>query len=181
MLKPPPAGLRRAARARRSRARIWDERSIHRRRRPRARLAAALAKSPSLTRLFVAPGNPGCAARWPKTSRWRSTITRRSSISAARTRSASSSSAPRRRWSPGVADDLAAAGILCFGPSKAAARARRLEGLHQGFLPRVRHSDRRLSSLPRRGVGARLRPRPRARRSSSRPTASPPAKASSSP
>ena len=30
-------------------------------------LALAIAKSPKLTRLLVAPGNPGCAPQWPWT------------------------------------------------------------------------------------------------------------------
>ena len=54
----------------------------------------------------------------------------------------------------GLSDALAAAGIKHFGPSKAAAR--RLQGLHQGPLPRGRHSDRRLRPLQGCGVGEGL-------------------------
>ena len=44
----------------------------------------------------------------------------------------------------GIVDDLAAAGIKAFGPSKIGRAARRLQGLHQGYLQGQQHSDRRL-------------------------------------
>ena len=80
----------------------------------------------------------------------------------------------------GVVDDLAAAGHPLFRAEQGGGAARRLEGLRQGLLPRVRHSDRRLSSLLATRRRRSPTSAPRARRSSSRPTASPPAKGSSS-
>ena len=56
-------------------------------------------------------------------------ITKRSLPSASKSRLTSLLSARKRPWSPGIADDLRAAGISVFGPSKAAAR---LEG-SKGF------------------------------------------------
>ena len=74
-----------------------------------------------------------------------------------------------------------APGIKHFGPSQGGGAARRLEGLHQGSLPGVRHSDRAPTDASR----MRRRPRPISRgrgcRSSSRRTGSRPARASSSP
>ena len=55
--------------------------------------------------------------------------------------------------------------------------ARGLEGLHQGDLRRLRRADRRRPDLHRPGGGARLRRGAGRARSSSRPTASPPARA----
>ena len=121
-------------------------------------LAAALAKSPSLSRLFVAPGNPGCAA----CGRKRCAADRRSCgdrrfLSRARRR-------PRRRRPRGAAGRRRRrrsrrSGDPVLRAEQVGGAARRLERIRQGLLPRVRHSDRRLSSLRRRGVGARLRPR----------------------
>ena len=44
----------------------------------------------------------------------------------------------------GIVDDLEAAGIKAFGPSKAGGAARRVEGLHQGPLQGEQHPDRGL-------------------------------------
>ena len=41
----------------------------------------------------------------------------------------------------GLVDDLEAAGIKAFGPTKAAAQLEGLQGLHKGRLRRSRHSD----------------------------------------
>ena len=82
----------------------------------------------------------------------------------------------------GIVDDLEAAGIKAFGPMQGGRAARRLQGLHQGPLPAIRHPDRRLSSAsPRPAPAKAYVARAAARRSSSRPTGSPPARASSSP
>ena len=139
-------------------------------------LAWKLAASPLLTKLFAAPGNPGiaeeaecvaldiadhaavaafCRERGdrPRRGRARGAAGRRPGRRSARRRH------PRLR------------------PVASRGAARRLEGLHQGSLRPLRHSDRRLWALHRRA----RRPAPmsarRARRSSSRPTASPPARA----
>ena len=44
----------------------------------------------------------------------------------------------------GLVDDLEAAGIKTFGPTQVRRAAGRLEGLHQGLVPRQQHSDRGL-------------------------------------
>ena len=59
----------------------------------------------------------------------------------------------------GIVDDLEAAGFKTFGPSKAGGAARRLQGLHQGPVPRQQHPDRGLRALHRRRAGEGLCPR----------------------
>ena len=81
----------------------------------------------------------------------------------------------------GLADDLEAAGHQSVRAVARGGAARRLEGLHQGSLRRIRHSHRRLSPLRRCALRPRIMWRRRARRSWSRPTGWPPAKAWSSP
>ena len=44
----------------------------------------------------------------------------------------------------GIVDDLEAAGIKAFGPSRRRGTARRLQGLHQGPVPGELHTDRGL-------------------------------------
>ena len=53
----------------------------------------------------------------------------------------------------GIVDDLEAAGIKAFGPSRAAARLEGSKGFHQGSVPRKRHPHRRLRAFPRRRTG----------------------------
>jgi phosphoribosylamine---glycine ligase len=87
-------------------------------------LAIALAKSPLLETLFVAPGNPGMAL-----------IARRASLDISNHFAVADFCkanhvdlvvvGPEAQLVAGIADDLEAQGILVFGPSKAAAR---LEG-----------------------------------------------------
>ena len=92
-----------------------------------------------------------------------------------------SSSARRRRWSPAWPTPSAPAGIACFGPSRGGRAARGLQGVRQGGDGRGRGADRAARvPAPRR---ARSPPRSTrsARRTSSRTTASPPARASWSP
>ena len=55
----------------------------------------------------------------------------------------------------GLADDLAAARIKVFGPSKAAAQLEGSKGFTKDFCARVRHPDRRLRPLHGRRRGAR--------------------------
>ena len=87
-------------------------------------IAASLSRSPQLSKLFVAPGNPGCAAfggvDWDRRRRPR------------RSRSVLPANGvdlvvcgPEGPLVAGIADAVTGAGILCFGPSKAAAQ---LEG-----------------------------------------------------
>ena len=54
----------------------------------------------------------------------------------------------------GIVDDLAAAGIKAFGPSKQAAQLEGSKGFTKDALHRVRHSDRRLPALHRRADDA---------------------------
>ncbi len=68
---------------------------------------------------------------------------------------------PETPLAAGIVDDLTAHGIKAFGPSKTGGTAGGLQGIHQGALHGVRHSDRRLWPLRRCGRGAGLCPRPR--------------------
>ena len=88
---------------------------------------------------------------------------------------------PEQPLVDGLVDALEAAGIKAFGPSKAAARLEGSKGFTKDICAKYHIPDRRpIAALPNAN-----RPWPicakRARRSSSRPTASPPARASSSP
>ncbi len=96
-------------------------------------LALAVAKSPLLGKLYVAPGNPGCAAVGRKRRAGDTRFTARSSISVARARFGLVVVGPEAPLVAGVADDLEAAGILCFGPSKAAARLEGSKGFTKDF------------------------------------------------
>ncbi len=95
-------------------------------------LALAVAKSPLLGKLYVAPGNPGCAAvaecveldisdHGAVAKFCRSRAIRLVVVG------------PEAPLVAGVADDLNAAGILCFGPSKAAARLEGSKGFAKDF------------------------------------------------
>jgi phosphoribosylamine--glycine ligase len=91
-------------------------------------LAHALARSPRLTRLFAAPGNPGIA----RVARCVALDTADHAAVIAFCRAEAVDFVvvgPEVPLVAGIVDDLAAAGILAFGPSKLAAR---LEG-SKGF------------------------------------------------
>ncbi len=95
-------------------------------------LAAALAKSPSLSRLFVAPGNPGCAALAENVAL--PIDDHAAIVEFCRAREIGLVVVgPEAPLVAGVVDDLAAAGILCFGPSKAAARLEGSKGFAKDF------------------------------------------------
>ncbi len=95
-------------------------------------LATAIAKSPMLDRLFVAPGNPGCE-------------TLASLLDLSITDSAAVLKAcrahridfvivgPEAPLVCGIVDDLAAAGVVAFGPSRAAARLEGSKGFTKDF------------------------------------------------
>ena len=95
-------------------------------------LATAIAKSPMLDRLFVAPGNPGCE-------------TLASLLDLSITDSAAVLEAcrahridfvivgPEAPLVCGIVDDLAAAGVVAFGPSRAAARLEGSKGFTKDF------------------------------------------------
>jgi phosphoribosylamine---glycine ligase len=95
-------------------------------------LALAAAKSPRLGRLFVAPGNPGCAA-----------VARNVAIDIGDHAAVVSFCrenaidlvlvGPEAPLVAGVADDLAAAGIVCFGPSRTAAQLEGSKGFTKDF------------------------------------------------
>ncbi len=95
-------------------------------------LAAALAKSPSLSRLFVAPGNPGCAAVAENVALPIDVHTAIVDFCRAR-QIGLVVVGPEAPLVAGVVDDLAAAGILSFGPSKAAARLEGSKGFAKDF------------------------------------------------
>jgi len=95
-------------------------------------LAMALAKSPSLSRLFVAPGNPGCAALAENVAL--PIDDHAAIVDFCRAREIGLVVVgPEAPLVAGVVDDLAAAGILCFGPSKAAARLEGSKGFAKDF------------------------------------------------
>jgi phosphoribosylamine--glycine ligase len=95
-------------------------------------LAAALAKSPSLSRLFVAPGNPGCAEVAEIVAL--AIDDHAAIVDFCRARGVGLVVVgPEAPLVAGVVDDLAAAGILCFGPSKAAAQLEGSKGFAKDF------------------------------------------------
>ena len=93
-------------------------------------LCWAIAASPLCDQLFCAPGNAGIAEEAECVPIAADNIERLIGLRRSSRRSISSSSAPRRRWSLGLVDRLAEAGITAFGPSAAAAA---LEG-SKGFM-----------------------------------------------
>jgi phosphoribosylamine--glycine ligase len=95
-------------------------------------LALALAKSPALTRLFVAPGNPGTAAVAENIAL--AVDDHRAIVDFCRARNiALVVVGPEAPLVAGLADDLAAAGVPCFGPSKAAAALEGSKGFTKDF------------------------------------------------
>ena len=95
-------------------------------------LALAAAKSPRLGRLFVAPGNPGCAA---VASIAALDIADHSAVVGFCRANAIDLvvAGPEAPLVAGIADDLAAAGIACFGPSRAAAQLEGSKGFTKDF------------------------------------------------
>jgi phosphoribosylamine---glycine ligase len=95
-------------------------------------LALAAAKSPRLGRLFVAPGNPGCAAVGEIAAidiRDHAAVVgfcRENAVDLVVV-------GPEAPLVSGVADDLATAGIVCFGPSRAAAQLEGSKGFTKDF------------------------------------------------
>jgi phosphoribosylamine--glycine ligase len=95
-------------------------------------LAQAVARSTSLDRLFVAPGNPGCEALAsllalaPTDSRAIVAACREHRIDFVIV-------GPEAPLVAGVVDDLAEAGVAAFGPSRAAARLEGSKGYTKDF------------------------------------------------
>jgi phosphoribosylamine--glycine ligase len=95
-------------------------------------LAAAVARSPSLSRLYVAPGNPGCArvatliALDPTDSAAVIEVCRAHAIDFVIV-------GPEAPLVAGVVDDLQAAGVLAFGPDREAAQLEGSKGYTKDF------------------------------------------------
>ena len=95
-------------------------------------LARACAKSPQLNRLFVAPGNPGCAevgSIFPldlSNHDEIATFCRKETIGLVIV-------GPEAPLVAGITDRLADLGTLCFGPSKTAARLEGSKGFAKDF------------------------------------------------
>ena len=157
-----------------------------RRRRPRARAGLEAARSrrasPKCSSRPATPAPPpsrGCATSTspPTTSPALVALARRENVDLTDRR------ARRRRWSRASSIAFSAAGLRCFGPTRAAAQLEGSKAFAKEFLRAPRHPDRgatRRSPTRRRSTRAYVQ-RAAARRSSSRPTASPPARAWSSP
>ena len=95
-------------------------------------LALACAASPQLDNLFVAPGNPGCA-KLARTVRL-SLSDHSGIIDLCRKQSVDLVIVgPEAPLVAGIADDLATSGILCFGPSRAAAALEGSKGYAKDF------------------------------------------------
>jgi phosphoribosylamine--glycine ligase len=95
-------------------------------------LALACARSPTIGKLLVAPGNPGCAkvaeTRQLDLANHRDVVAlcKRENIDLVVV-------GPEAPLVAGIADDLALAGIACFGPSRAAARLEGSKGFAKDF------------------------------------------------
>jgi phosphoribosylamine--glycine ligase len=95
-------------------------------------LARSCAKSPLIGNLFVAPGNPGCAIVAetvplnPSDNAKVSAFCRTESVDLVVV-------GPERPLVSGLADDLMAAGVSCFGPTKEAAKLEGSKGYGKDF------------------------------------------------
>jgi phosphoribosylamine--glycine ligase len=95
-------------------------------------LAFTIAKSPLLTRLYVAPGNPGCAAVAENVAL--DIGDHLALVDFCRSGAVDLVVVgPEAPLVAGIADDLQAAGVLCFGPSKAAAQLEGSKGFTKDF------------------------------------------------
>ena len=100
-------------------------------------LACTCAKSALIGRMFVAPGNPGCAdigqtVPLELTDHRRiSDLCREESIGLVVV-------GPEAPLVAGIADDLARVGVACFGPSRAAARLEGSKGFAKDFCREFR-------------------------------------------
>ena len=95
-------------------------------------LVLAVARSPRLRRLFVAPGNPGCAELAtiaPIDVTDHDQVVEFCRLNAVDLVIVG----PEAPLVAGIADDLAIAGIACFGPSRAAARLEGSKGFAKDF------------------------------------------------
>ena len=106
-------------------------------------LAWKIAASPLLTKLWCAPGNAGIAQEAECVAL---DIADHAAVIAFCKAQAIDLVVvgPETPLVAGIVDDLRAAGIKAFGPSKLGGPARRLQGLHQGPVQRQQYSDRGL-------------------------------------
>ena len=101
-------------------------------------LAWSLAKSPSVSRIWVAPGNGGTAAMGAPVSNVPLTEDDHTGLLALAQREQIGLVVvgPEAPLAAGLADDFAAAGIACFGPSKAAAQLEASKAFAKDFMLR---------------------------------------------
>ena len=110
-------------------------------------LCWALSASPLLDKLWCAPGNPGTPGSPRYVPIGADGYSPASSPSRATTAWTWWCPVRKRRWSPGLADAMEAAGIACCGPSAAAAQ---LEG-SKAFTKEIARPP---ASRPRAGSGS---------------------------
>ena len=128
-------------------------------------LAWALSASPLLTKLFAAPGNAGicdiaeCVALDPTDHAAIVAFCRREKIDLVVV-------GPEAPLVAGLVDDLEAAGIRAFGPSKAAAELEGSKGFTKDLCREAGIPTAGYRALLRTGSRARLRHAPRSSRSS---------------
>jgi phosphoribosylamine---glycine ligase len=95
-------------------------------------LARACAKSPLIGNLFVAPGNPGCATVAQTVPLSLDDITKLVAFCRAEAINLAVVG-PESPLVSGLADDLVAAGVSCFGPTKEAAKLEGSKGYAKDF------------------------------------------------
>ena len=106
-------------------------------------LAWKMAASPLTDRLYCAPGNAGIAQEAECVAL--DVADHAAVIAFCRARRIDLVVVgPEAPLCAGIVDDLEAAGIKAFGPTPGRGAARRLQGLHQGSVPRQWHPDRGL-------------------------------------
>ena len=102
-------------------------------------MAVALAKSPRVTRVYVAPGNGGTATEGGKVANVILNTSNHETVAefVRREGCALVAVGPEDPLAAGIADSMAAAGIPCFGPSQAAAKLEGSKAHSKAFM--VRH------------------------------------------
>ena len=121
-------------------------------------LAWKIAASPLVTKLWCAPGNAGIAREAECVAL--DIADHEAVIDFCRANAVELVVVgPETPLAAGIVDDLAAAGIKAFGPSKQAARLEGSKGFTKALCTRIRHSDRRLWPIYQCGRRAGLCPR----------------------
>ncbi len=143
-------------------------------------LAWKIAQSPRVAKVFVAPGNAGTARENGVANVAIADID--GLVEFARDQAvALTIVGPEAPLAAGVVDAFRAAGLKIFGPTRAAAQLESSKDYAKAFMARHGMPTAEYRTFTRRRGRARVRRRVAARRSSSRPTASRPARAWSSP